>query len=132
MINEVYGATAQARLLALACGTALCAWTWSRLGKRSLLLSVGSILTAAGLGLVTFALAPSVFDYVAYRAGVKYPPLLYLMILLIFLCGMLLHLAVRISVLDTRCRRLTQEVALLGAERHAAGVPTSPVAPVSA
>jgi len=116
MITEVYGVTPQARLLACFLGLALCGWTWTRLRKRALLLSVGSILTAVGLGLVLFSLAPVAFDYVAYRLGVKYPPLLYLIIALLVLAGLLLHLAARISVLDTRCRRLTQEVSLLTAD----------------
>ena len=34
----------------------------------------------------------------------------------VVLAGLLLHLAARISVLDTRCRRLTQEVSLLTAD----------------
>jgi len=116
MIAEVYGVTPQARLLACLLGLALCAWTWTRLRKRALLLSVGSILTAVGLGLVAFSLAPVAFDFIAYRLGVKYPPLLYLIIALLVLAGLLLHLAARISVLDTRCRRLTQEVSLLTAD----------------
>ena len=116
MISEIYGVTPQARVLVFLLGLALCVWTWTRLRKRALLLSVGSILTAVGLGLICFSFMPVAFDYVAYRVGVKYPPLLYLIIALLVLAGLLLHLAARISVLDTRCRRLTQEVSLLTAE----------------
>jgi Uncharacterized conserved protein (DUF2304) len=82
-----------------------------------LLLSIGSIFTAVGLGLVGFAAVPTLFDRVAYAVGVKYPPLLYLILLLLCLSGLLLHLASRISLLDTRCRRLTQELALRDVER---------------
>lgn len=114
---EIYGVAPQGRVLALVLGIALCLWTWSRLGKRALLLSIGSIFTAVGLGLVGFAAVPTLFDRVAYAVGVKYPPLLYLILLLLCLSGLLLHLASRISLLDTRCRRLTQELALRDAER---------------
>src|SRR5690242_3028020 len=107
---EIYGVAPQGRVLALVLGIALCLWTWSRLGKRALLLSIGSIFTAVGLGLVGFAAVPTLFDRVAYAVGVKYPPLLYLILLLLCLSGLLLHLASRISLLDTRCRRLTQEL----------------------
>jgi len=119
MISEIYGVTPQARALVFLLGLALCFWTWTRLRKRALLLSVGSILTAVGFGLVCFSFMPVAFDFVAYRVGVKYPPLLYLIVALLVLAGLLLHLAARISWLDTRCRRLTQEVSLLNAELEA-------------
>lgn len=108
-----FGVSHEARLFVLVIGIALCGWTFSRLGKRSLLLSMGSILIAVGVGLICFASFPSLFDRGAYALGIKYPPLLYLIILLLCLSGMLLHLASRISLLDTRCRRLTQELAFL-------------------
>ena len=112
-----YGASPEARMLVFVLGVVLCVWTCSRLGKRALLISVGAILLSIGLGLIAFAQAPAIFDRVAYTFGVKYPPLLYLIVLLLCISGVLLHLASRISVLDTRCRRLTQEIAFLKSER---------------
>jgi hypothetical protein len=115
-----YGASDQVRVLTFLLGVALIVWTWSMLRKRVLLISAGGIFTIVGFGLTGFAAFPAAFDSVAYAVGVKYPPVLYLIVILLGISGTLLHLASRVSALDDRCRRLTQEVAFLRSETEAA------------
>jgi hypothetical protein len=113
------GATGPARVIILLFGLFLCAWTVARLGRRSLLVPLGGLFMTIGCGLIGFAVAPGVFDQFAYLLGVKYPPLMYLIFALIALLALNVHLAARVSLLDIRCRRLAQELAIAAAEREA-------------
>lgn len=106
------GASLNARLFALCSGAALCLWTLHKLRKRSLLIPICSLLVAIGAGLMVFAIAPGAFNSLSYAVGVKYPPLLYLMLAILSLSAVILYLAVRLSLIDERCRRLAQEMAL--------------------
>lgn len=112
------GASVSARLFALVCGAALCLWTVYKLRKRTLLISICSLLVAIGGGLMAFAVAPQAFNQLSYAVGVKYPPLLYLMLAILSLLVVILHLAARLSIIDERCRRMAQEIALRDAGRH--------------
>lgn len=109
------GATGHARIVIFAFGVLLLAWTVSRLGRRSLLVPLGGVFMTIGAGLIGFAIIPGVFDQAAYLLGVKYPPLIYLIIALIALLALNVHLAARVSLLDVRCRRLAQEIAMQSA-----------------
>ena len=106
------GATGHARIVIFIFGVLLILWTISRLGRRSLMVSLGGVFLTVGAGLIGFAIVPGVFDQLAYLLGVKYPPLIYLIVALIALLALNVHLAARISLLDLRCRRLAQEVAM--------------------
>jgi len=106
------GASPAARVFALCCGAALFAWTVQKLRNRRLLISICSLLMAIGAGLIAFAVAPGVFNGLSYLVGVKYPPLLYLIVVILSLLVVLLHLAARLSLVDERCRRMAQEIAL--------------------
>jgi hypothetical protein len=117
MSGDVYGATIPARILAFLLGLGLFAWTCFRIRRRVLLLSIGSLLISIGFGLIAFAVVPGVFDALAYGMGVKYPPVFYLLLFVVGMSAVLLHMAARISALDIRCRKLTQELALLPHER---------------
>ena len=106
------GASLSARVFALCCGTALCFWTLYKLRKRSLLISICSLFVAIGGGLMAFAVVPGMFNRLSYVLGIKYPPLLYLILAILSLVIVILHLATRVSRVDERCRRLAQEIAL--------------------
>jgi len=111
------GITTGARVFILGCGILLLLWTLIRLRDRVLLVSVSSIYMAMGLGLACFALYPQGFDNLAYMVGLKYPPVLYLIVAILVLLLLSVHFGTRLSVVDERCRRLAQEVALLRQER---------------
>jgi len=111
------GATGHARIVIFAFGVLLLLWTVSRLGKRSLLVSLGGVFMTVGAGLIGFAIVPGAFDQFAYLLGVKYPPLIYLIVALIALLALNVHLAARVSLLDVRCRRLAQEIAIQATQR---------------
>jgi hypothetical protein len=113
------GATGHARVVIFIFGLLLIFWTISRLGKRSLMVSLGGVFFTAGAGLIGFAIVPGVFDQLAYLLGVKYPPLIYLIIALIALLALNVHLAARISLLDLHCRRLAQEIAMQATRQKA-------------
>jgi hypothetical protein len=78
---------------------------------------LGGIFMTIGFGLIGFAVTPGVFDQFAYLLGVKYPPLVYLIFALILLLALNVHLAARVSLLDLRCRKLAQELAIQTVER---------------
>jgi hypothetical protein len=67
---------------------------------------------AIGAGFMAFAVAPGVFNSLAYAIGIRYPPLLYLILAVLSLSVVILHVAARLSLIDERCRRLAQETAL--------------------
>jgi hypothetical protein len=103
----------QARAFTFACGITLCLWTLTKLRNRALLISICSIFIAVGLGLVSFSLAPMFFDQLSYSIGVKYPPSAYLIIAILLLMAIIVLLALKLSLIDERCRRLAQEIALI-------------------
>jgi hypothetical protein len=110
------GATIQARLFVLLLGVVLSAWTMAKLRDRRLLVALGSVFLAISAGLMLFAAFPASFDALSYRLGVKYPPLLYVILAVVALLAVNIVLAARLSVLDVRCRRLAQELALRDVE----------------
>ncbi len=107
------GVSFGARIFAAACGVALSSWTLHKLSKRELLIPISSLNLAVGLGLAAFALIPSAFDRLSLAIGIKYPPLLYLMLAILTVLVLVLFLSSQISLLDGRCRRLAQEIAML-------------------
>jgi hypothetical protein len=84
-----------------------------KLRRRSLLVSICSFFIAVGLGLVFFSLEPELFDNIVYMLGIQYPPVAYLIFSILMLMAIIVLLARRVSIVDERCRRLTQELALL-------------------
>lgn len=102
----------EARVLTLLCGLGLCFWALVKLRRRSLLAPTCSLFLTVGGVFTLFAVFPNTFDRLSYLVGVKYPPVLYLMACVLALILMIIHLAVRISLLDERCRRMAQELAL--------------------
>jgi uncharacterized membrane protein len=60
-----------------------------------------------------FALVPGLFDQLSYAIGIKYPPLLYIMLAVLTVLVLVLFLSAQLSVLDGRCRRLAQEISML-------------------
>ncbi|HYZ84569.1 MAG TPA: DUF2304 domain-containing protein [Bryobacteraceae bacterium] len=110
------GITPHARLFILLCGIGLCLWTAKQLSRRSVLVSTCVVLIAIGVALVVFSAIPDVFDNISYWVGVKYPPVLYLVICVLCLMLLILYLTVRLSLVDYRCRRLGEELAILRTE----------------
>ena len=109
----------QARSFSFTLGIGLCLWTLTKLRNRALLISICSLFIAVGLGLVAFSIAPTFFDMLAYSVGVQYAPLAYLIGTILLLMVIILVLARKVSVVDERCRRLAQELALIrGTEFH--------------
>lgn len=102
----------EARVLTFLCGLGLCLWVLVKLRRRSLLAPTCSLFLTVGGVFILFAAFPNMFDRLSYVVGVKYPPVLYLMVCVLALILMIIHLAVRISLLDERCRRMAQELAL--------------------
>lgn len=102
----------EARVLTLLCGVGLCLWALLKLRRRSLLAPTCSLFLTVGGVFILFAAFPNSFDRLSYLVGVKYPPVLYLMACVLALILMIIHLAARISLLDERCRRMAQEMAL--------------------
>jgi hypothetical protein len=119
-IAEIGSISTQARLFLLVCGFLLCLWALRRLRDRTLLVSMCSLFMGIGLGMLFFALFPAFFDGVSRWVGIKYPPLLYLILGLLIFMAITAHLASRLSLVDQRCRRLAQEMALLTVARKKA------------
>ena len=117
----------QARAFTFACGITLCSWTLTKLRNRALLISICSIFIAVGLGLVSFSLAPTFFDQVSYSIGVKYPPLAYVIIAILLLMVIIVLLALKLSLIDERCRRLAQEIALIRYDTTGSGQEQTPI-----
>jgi hypothetical protein len=90
----------------------LCFWALAKLRRRSLLAPTCSLFLAIGGVFILFASFPNTFDRLSYLVGVRYPPVLYLMGCVLALILMIIHLAARMSLLDERCRRIAQEIAL--------------------
>jgi len=106
------GPTIAARTLILVSGLLVCGWTLYKLRRRGLLVPLGSLFLSTGAILISFSVFPGVFDRLAHALGIDYPPVLYLVGLAILLMLLTIQLAARVSVLDIRCRRLTQELAI--------------------
>ena len=109
-----------ARGFAFALGMGLCLWTLTKLRKRTLLVSICSFFITVGLGLILFSIIPTFFDQLAYSLGVQYPPVAYLIAVILLLMVIIVFLASKISSIDERCRRLAQELALLPKARTSA------------
>lgn len=107
------GVSLGARIFAMICGVALSAWTIRKLSKRELLIPISSLNLAVGIGLAAFALVPGLFDKISFAIGIKYPPLLYIMLAVLTVLVLVLFLSAQLSVLDGRCRRLAQEISML-------------------
>ena len=103
----------QARIFAFVGGLALCVWTLTKLRNRVLLISICSLFISVGLGLVCFSAVPNFFDQLSYSVGVQYPPVAYLTVTLLLVMVIIVVMALRLSLVDERCRRLAQEIALM-------------------
>ncbi|MGA2186660.1 MAG: DUF2304 domain-containing protein [Bryobacteraceae bacterium] len=106
------GVSLGGRVITLLCGIILAYWSFSKLRDRRVLVSTCSIFISIAAGLILFGLFPDFFDAVARAAGVKYPPLFYLVITVIVFLVLNVHLAARLSIIDRRCRRVVQELAI--------------------
>jgi hypothetical protein len=105
------------RVLALTLGAALLLWGAAMARRRSVLIPTLTLLLAIGAGVIAFAAYPAGFDRLSYMMGIAYPPMLYFLLSVSALTVVVLHLAARLSSTDERCRRLTQEIALLKTEQ---------------
>jgi hypothetical protein len=112
-VNSLGSVSADARIFLLVCGVVLCLWVVLELRKRKLLVSISLLFFTLSLSFLLFALVPSLFNQAAYMVGIKYPPLLYLILAIIAVMVLAGHLASRLSLVDERCRRLAQEIALM-------------------
>ena len=106
-----------ARIVILVLGLLVCGWTLHKLRRRGLLVPLGSLFLSTGAILIAFSAFPGVFDRLAHAMGIDYPPALYLAGMAILLMLLTVQTAARVSVLDVRCRRLTQELALQDARK---------------
>jgi|SRR5581483_2370706 len=111
--------SAEARLFMFICGLLFLLWTISELRQRKLLVTIASLFVLTGLGFIWFALVPNLFDSVAFAIGIKYPPLLYLILGYFVLLALIGNLAARLSMVDERCRRLTEELAIMDTMKSA-------------
>jgi hypothetical protein len=109
-----------ARVLVLLIGVGLCGWVIGKIRNRTVLIPTCSLLLAIGAGILAFAAWPSFFDRLSNLVGIAYPPVFYFLFAFIGLFLVVLHLATRLSITDERCRKLSQEIALLKAEREEA------------
>jgi len=105
----------RARLLVLCIGLGLCAWVVTKMRNRTVLIPTCTLLLAVGAGILGFAAWPSFFDRLSRLLGIYYPPVFYFLFAFIGLFAVVLHLATRLSITDERCRKLSQEIALLKA-----------------
>jgi len=105
----------QVRMLVTLIGLALCSWGAMKARNRTVLVPTLTLLLSIGVGIIVFGIYPSMFDSVSYFLGIYYPPIFYVLIALIALLLVVLHLSMRLSITDERCRKLSQEVALLQA-----------------
>lgn len=112
---ETGGVSTDARVFLFTCGIVLALWVILELRKRRLLVSLSLLFFTFSLGFLLFAIFPSLFNQTAYLVGIKYPPLLYLIAAIISLLVLAVHFASRLSLVDERCRRLAQEIALVRA-----------------
>jgi hypothetical protein len=106
------GVTIGARVLVFLLGTLLLGWTIGQLRRRVLLIPLGALFVSISAFLILFAFFPSVFDGISHAVGVWYPPIFYLILTVIALMLVVLRLASRLSIVDQRCRRLAQELAI--------------------
>jgi hypothetical protein len=113
--NPTFGASIYARILLLLTGLALACWSISRLRERHLVISISAFFIVTGLGLVLFAAFPIPFDRVSYFLGIHYPPILYMICVILLLMVLIVHLASQLLRLEKRCVRLVQEQAIQGA-----------------
>jgi hypothetical protein len=107
--------SSSARVFTLVVGLVLGAWVIAKIRRRVVLIPTSTLLLFISLGIVGFAIYPQGFDRLSYIMGIHYPPILYLIIAILSLFVVILHLTNRLSVTDLRCRKLTQELALLKA-----------------
>ena len=110
-----FGASVYARILLLFTGVALACWSMLRLRERHLLISISAFFIATGLGLVLFAAFPAPFDRLSFVLGIHYPPILYLICVVLVLMALIVHLGSQLSRLERRCVRLVQEQAMQSA-----------------
>jgi hypothetical protein len=71
-----------------------------------------------GAVLVVLAAFPGLLDWTAERAGIFYPPVVFLLAATAFLFVLSVHFSWELSRLEERTRILAEEVALLRAERE--------------
>lgn len=69
--------------------------------------------TGVGLALVVLAAFPGLLDWTADRAGIFYPPAVFLLAAVAFLFLVCVHFSFELSRLEDRTRVLAEEVALL-------------------
>jgi hypothetical protein len=112
---ETGSVSTDARIFLFTCGIVLALWVILALRKRKLLVSLSLLFFTFSLGFLLFAIFPSLFNQTAYLVGIKYPPLLYLIAAIISFLILAVHFASRLSLVDERCRRLAQEIALVRA-----------------
>lgn len=103
----------EARALVFIIGLCLCSWGAGKARHRTVLIPTLTLLLAIGSGTMAFAVFPVAFDSLSFAFGISYPPVFYLLIALTALLLVILHLAIRLSLTDERCRKLSQELALL-------------------
>jgi Uncharacterized conserved protein (DUF2304) len=133
LIDPVGHISPGARLFVLLTGAALCVWVVTKIRRRAVLIPTCTLFLAIGAGIVSFSACPSCFDRLSWLVGINYPPILYCLLAILSLMLGILHFATRLSIIDERCRKLAQEVALLKSLDHRAlgddGIANEPAGP---
>jgi hypothetical protein len=71
-----------------------------------------------GAALVVLAAFPGLLDWIAARAGILYPPAVFLLAAVAFLFLLCVHFSWELSRLEERTRVLAEEVAILRAQQQ--------------
>lgn len=68
---------------------------------------------AGALVIVLFSTMPEILEVIAVLAGVDYPPALLFLVSILVILFILLHQSIQISILQEKCRELSQLLAII-------------------
>jgi hypothetical protein len=85
--------------------------------QRALRAKYSLLWLAVGAVLMLTAIFPGLVDHASEALGISYPPVIYLMIAIVFLLMVVMHFSWELSRLEERTRTLAEEIALLRATR---------------
>ncbi|MDX2379138.1 MAG: DUF2304 domain-containing protein [Acidimicrobiia bacterium] len=111
--------TLSARIFVLVVAVVVLFFILRLVGQRKLRSKYALLWLTVGLLIVPIAAFPALLDWTAERLGITYAPALLLMMASTVLLLIVIHYSWELSRLESRSRRLAEEVALLGARLEA-------------